>query len=74
MLSLSLLNEHKISFDEDNSLIFFNDKVLPHHSNGMRFTAYSNVGEILLVEEIYSVGGGFILNANDIKVSEEKKE
>ena len=72
--TLSLLNEHKISFDEDNSLIFFNDKVLPHHSNGMRFSAFSNVGEILLKEEIYSVGGGFILNADDINDNEEKKE
>jgi len=38
--ALKLLNEHKITFNEEESLIFFHDDLLPHHSNGMRFSVF----------------------------------
>jgi len=65
--ALSLLSEHEIVFFEDESLEFFRDDVLPHHSNGMRFIAFDVEGEKLREEDIYSVGGGFILSSEEIE-------
>ena len=42
------------------TLLFRGDIVLPHHPNGMRFTAFDSEGAILRQEIYYSVGGGFI--------------
>ena len=63
---LMLLNKHKIVFDEEESLIFYNDDLLPHHSNGMRFTVFDSDRNKLREENFYSVGGGFILNEEEI--------
>lgn len=70
---LSLLNEHKIAFNESKSLKFLRNEVLPHHSNGMRFTAFGEKEKILREEEFYSIGGGFILNSEEIGVHEKKE-
>ena len=64
--SLLLLNEHKIAFNEEESLIFYHDDLLPHHSNGMRFTVFDSDRNKLREEDFYSVGGGFILNEEEI--------
>ncbi|MBC8259406.1 MAG: L-serine ammonia-lyase [SAR324 cluster bacterium] len=69
--TLTLLNEHKISFDEKESLIFYHDDLLPHHSNGMRFTVYDVDGTKLREEDFYSVGGGFVLDAEEIQNKNE---
>ena len=65
--TLSLMNEHSIPFEEKNSLIFNHDDILPHHSNGMRFKVFDTDGNILHEEDFYSVGGGFILNGEEIQ-------
>jgi len=65
--TLNLLGEHKIAFNEEESLIFFHDDLLPFHSNGMRFTVYDANGTKLREENFYSVGGGFILNGEEIQ-------
>ena len=44
--TLSLMNEHSISFEEKNSLIFNHDDILPHHSNGLRFKVFDTDGNI----------------------------
>jgi len=64
--TLMLLNEHKVAFNEEESLIFYHDDLLAHHSNGMRFTVYDSDGNKLREEDFYSVGGGFILNEEEI--------
>ena len=55
----------EIEFDEPRHSLFHHDKVLPGHSNGMRFTARDAAGTTLLVEEYYSVGGGFIVKEGE---------
>ncbi len=65
--TLSLMSEHSINFDEKDSLIFKYNDVLPHHSNGMRFKVFDADQNILFEQEFYSVGGGFILNNDEIK-------
>ena len=68
---LNLLNEHIIPFDEKESLVFFHDDLLPHHSNGMRFSVFDADGIKLRGEDFYSIGGGFVLNAEEIQNTTE---
>ena len=53
-----LLN-HPIHFSE-SEFSFQPLILLPKHSNGLRFTAYSSENEVLLEQTYYSVGGGFV--------------
>ncbi|MFC8922126.1 L-serine ammonia-lyase [Cellulosimicrobium sp. NPDC057127] len=39
---------------------------MPGHPNGMRFTALDADGSALVEQEFYSVGGGFVLTADEI--------
>ena len=60
---LRLLGRHTVAFDEPLDLLFHRDQVLPHHANGLRFTAFDAAGTVLHREEFYSTGGGFIVRA-----------
>ena len=62
---LSLLGKRTVGFDEPMQLLFMTHERLPAHSNGMRFTALDAAGQVLLEEDFYSVGGGFIVRAGD---------
>jgi len=62
---LRLAGRHEIDFDEPLDLLFHHDQTLPLHPNGLRFTALGAAGEVLLREEFYSTGGGFIVRAAD---------
>ena len=62
---LKLLGRHEIAFDEPLDLLFHRNQVLPGHSNGMRFAALDGGGRVLLSEEFYSIGGGFIQRAGE---------
>jgi L-serine dehydratase len=55
----------KIGFCEKTDLIFNKLKTLPHHSNGMRFSAYDLDDNLLLERDYYSVGGGFVVSPDD---------
>ncbi|HEV2987985.1 MAG TPA: L-serine ammonia-lyase [Candidatus Angelobacter sp.] len=57
---IRLLGKHSIAFTESRHLIFHPDKVLPRHSNGLRFTAYGSAGQQLKTSNYYSIGGGFV--------------
>jgi L-serine dehydratase len=63
---LKLLGHHEIVFDEPLDVLYHRNQVLPGHSNGMRFAAFDAGREILLNEEFYSVGGGFVQRADEI--------
>lgn len=60
--SLLLLNQHQIDFDYEQDMILYLKESLEFHSNGMRFTAFDQQGNALLVKEYYSVGGGFVVD------------
>ena len=62
---IRLLGLHDIPFDEPLNLLFHTDQVLPGHTNGMRFTAHDAALGVLLREEYYSIGGGFVVRAGD---------
>ena len=51
-----------LPFIEDEQLLFLKDKVLPFHSNGMRFRAVDTSGEWGVTQVYYSIGGGFIVD------------
>ena len=60
---LRLAGRHEIAFDEPMQLLFLKHETLPAHPNGMRFAALGATEELLREEEVYSVGGGFIVRA-----------
>jgi L-serine dehydratase len=64
---LRLAGSHTISFSMDEDLVLHRRKRLPFHSNGMRFTATDADGHVLLAREYYSVGGGFVLDEDEIQ-------
>ncbi len=60
--ALSLLGRRPIVFKPAESIVFHRKEKLPLHSNGMRFTALDETGQVLSQRIYYSVGGGFIVN------------
>jgi L-serine dehydratase len=63
--TLHLQNGEIIPFEERRDLDFRGDVRLPFHTNGMKFTAYTE-GEKILREEIwYSIGGGFVIDEHE---------
>jgi L-serine dehydratase len=62
---LRLLGRREIVFDEPLDLLYHRNQVLPGHSNGMRFAALDAGKRVLLSEEFYSIGGGFIQRAGE---------
>jgi L-serine dehydratase len=59
---LKLLGRHAIGFNEEHDLVLHRRKNLPHHPNGMAFTAYDKDGVVLADKLYYSVGGGFVID------------
>lgn len=62
-LRLAGRHEARINLRED--LVFHKRQTLPHHPNGMRFIALDAAGAELLRRDYYSVGGGFVVNADE---------
>ena len=63
---LSLAGRREIPFDEPMDLLWHRDQTLPGHSNGMRFSALDAARQVLCREEYYSIGGGFIVRADEL--------
>ena len=59
---IRLGGERDIAFDEAADLRFLQRERLPHHSNGMRFTARDEAGNELVSSVSYSVGGGAVVD------------
>ncbi|MBL8473391.1 MAG: L-serine ammonia-lyase [Rhodocyclaceae bacterium] len=59
---LLLAGSQAIAFSPRRDLLFQRRQNLPHHPNGMRFTASAANGDALAVEQYYSVGGGFVVS------------
>ena len=67
---LPLLGGREVRFDPAINLRFRRDQMYPEagvvtHPNGMRFTSLDEGGEVLFEQVYYSVGGGFILSAEE---------
>src|SRR5215472_9764235 len=63
--SLALLGRAPVRFDMDADVILHRRKRLEFHSNGMRFAALDALGSELTARTYYSVGGGFVLGADE---------
>ena len=68
---LMLLGFYLIKFDPATDLRFHRDQMYPDadvatHPNGMRFTSLDESGKIVFERVYYSIGGGFILSAEEL--------
>ncbi len=73
-LKLSLKGLRLIDFDPKKHIIFLRKKVLPLHSNGMRFIAYDDNYQVIHSRVYYSIGGGFVVNEDTAKEDRLKKD
>jgi len=64
--SINLLGKHIVAFNYLKDFVFNFEEVLPGHSNGMRFTAYDASHQAIDSRIYYSIGGGFILDEDQI--------
>ncbi len=71
---LDLRGVGTIGFDPDTDLVFDFGEPLPRHTNGMRFTAFDDTGMIILIEEYFSIGGGFIVRGDEEEPSMQSGE
>jgi L-serine dehydratase len=63
---IRLLGRREIAFDEPLDLLWHRDQTLPGHPNGMRCTALGAGDVVLFTQELYSVGGGFVVTAAEL--------
>ncbi len=57
---------HELAFDEPRDLRFLQRERLPHHSNGMRLTAFAADGNLVESGIFYSTGGGAVVDEEAI--------
>ena len=62
---INLAGQKLIDFYEQDHLLFLKEKVLEEHSNGMRFYAFSNEGDLLAEKDYFSVGGGYVVSHDE---------
>ncbi|MEZ8279709.1 L-serine ammonia-lyase [Vibrio splendidus] len=63
---MQLSGHHTIGFSYQTDMLFHEDN-LPLHENGMMITAFDQSGSIIVDETYYSIGGGFIATADELK-------
>ncbi len=54
-----------VALHPDSDLVFHKRARLPYYSNGMRFTLLAADGTEIVSSDFYSVGGGFVVNADE---------
>jgi L-serine dehydratase len=62
---IALGGTHAIAFEEKRDLLLNKRQKLPFHTNGMRFTAFDAHDQVIATRDYYSVGGGFVVNADE---------
>ena len=73
--TLQLPGGRTIAFDEARHLLFHRDQMYPvagivSHPNGMRFSAFDSDGGLLLERIFFSIGGGFIVSAEEFAAAQ----
>ena len=64
--TLLLADKLLVNFDYAQDLYIHKDQFLPEHANGMRFLALDKDDVVLMEKEYFSIGGGFILDKQQI--------
>ncbi|KAI6783983.1 L-serine dehydratase 2 [Emericellopsis cladophorae] len=54
----------QVDFDYSRDFVWEWGRKLPLHSNGMRFTVFDEDGYVLARNDMFSVGGGFVVNGS----------
>jgi L-serine dehydratase len=62
--TLKLGGEKPVTFPNKDAIVFHRRKTLPDHSNGMTLHAYEGT-KLIFSQSYYSIGGGFIIKAED---------
>ncbi|KKO46080.1 serine dehydratase [Arsukibacterium ikkense] len=62
---LQLAQRQSVKFARDGAIVFHRRKTLKEHSNGMELVAFDSSKHELLREVYFSIGGGFIVKAED---------
>ncbi len=62
-----------LRFDPGADLLFDYGPALPGHANGMILKATDAQGDVILQETYYSIGGGFVLTAEELANKDAKK-
>ena len=70
---LCIGGDHDIAFSFDTDIVLEKHICLTEHSNGMKFTAYNNQGNILLEETYFSIGGGTIVRQDEVSQRIDRK-
>ncbi|MBA2711873.1 MAG: L-serine ammonia-lyase [Tatlockia sp.] len=65
--TLYLAGRKNILFNESDDFLFYQKELLPKHTNGMRFTAYDVIQNLLSTQVYYSIGGGFICTEEEFE-------
>ncbi len=73
---ISLGGALEIPFDEASDVLFHRNQMYPDpdhatHPNGVRFTAFDSGGGVIVSRVFYSVGGGFIVSAEEYAAEAE---
>ena len=69
---IRLLASHPVKFPNKGAIVFHRRKTLPAHANAMELFAYAG-GELLFSKVYYSIGGGFIVDEEEIKTLADAK-
>lgn len=64
---LCFAGKKDIPFHADTDFLFLQKELLPKHTNGMRFSAFSAENQLLLSQIYYSIGGGFITTEEEFE-------
>ncbi|SFP93719.1 L-serine dehydratase [Actinomadura madurae] len=70
---IALLGRHEVVLGAGD-LVLHRRESLPHHPNGMRFSAFDSTGRTLRERIYYSVGGGFVLDEQGAPVGRDAED
>ncbi|MFC7401351.1 L-serine ammonia-lyase [Citricoccus sp. GCM10030269] len=71
---LQLAGEREITFDRAKDVVMHRRRSLPGHPNALRITAFDGDGGVVAEGEYYSVGGGFVVSADELGQSLSEPE
>jgi len=72
--TITLLHQHSIAFVLATDVIFNFVDMLPVHSNGMRYIAFDADGNPVATRDLYSIGGGFVVDEDEAFVGSARGE
>ena len=72
--TMMLLHKHVVPFSLTTDMIFNFVEMLPVHSNGMRFTLFDASGNVTVTRDLYSIGGGFVVDEDEAFVGSARGE